>query len=70
MKNIFLILIRIYQISLSPLIGGYNCRFLPTCSNYSMDAIKKYGVLKGGVLSIRRILRCNPFIQSGVDEIE
>lgn len=45
------------------------CRFTPTCSNYSMEAIMKYGSIKGSYLSIKRILRCNPFSKGGVDPV-
>ena len=48
---------------------GATCRFRPTCSEYSYDAIKKYGVIKGGLKSIWRILRCNPFGKGGYDPL-
>lgn len=65
----FIAIIKIYRYFISPLIGA-NCRFLPTCSDYAMQAIEKYGVLKGGFLSIKRILKCNPFCKGGVDELK
>ncbi len=46
------------------------CRFHPTCSEYSMQAIKKYGIVKGGLKTIWRVLRCNPFNKGGVDEVK
>ena len=60
MKKIFLFLIRLYQRSVSP-YSPSRCRFRPTCSAYAYEAINKYGVLKGGWLAIRRLLRCHPF---------
>lgn len=58
--------IRLYQIFLSPLIGK-NCRFTPTCSAYGIEAISKHGPIKGVILTIWRILRCNPWGGSGLD---
>ena len=52
--------IRFYQVCISPLLGP-SCRFTPTCSEYAMTAIERYGALKGGLLAIRRIARCHPF---------
>ncbi len=63
-----ILLIRIYQLTLSPFIGR-NCRYTPTCSNYGIEAIKKYGALKGGWLTIKRILSCNPWGGSGYDPV-
>ncbi len=60
MKKILLSLIRFYQRSISPSRPPC-CRFTPTCSNYALQAITKYGALKGGWLALRRLLRCNPF---------
>ena len=61
----FILLIRFYQICLSPLKHGPTCRFTPTCSQYALEAISKYGPLKGGWLALRRILRCHPWGGSG-----
>ena len=60
MKKVFLSLIRFYQRHISPCTPP-SCRFLPTCSNYAKEAIEKYGALKGGWLTLKRLLRCNPF---------
>ena len=60
MKHLFLSLIRFYQKHISPL-SPPRCRYYPTCSAYAMEAIEKYGALKGGWLALRRLLRCNPF---------
>lgn len=66
-SKIFIAIIRMYQICISPLLGK-NCRFLPTCSEYAVKAIKKHGVLSGSYLSFKRILKCHPFNEGGVDE--
>ena len=66
MKHVLVWLIRGYQLFLSPLLGR-NCRFYPTCSHYAREAIEKHGALKGVWLAIRRIGRCNPWHEGGVD---
>ena len=63
MKKIFLALIRFYQKNISPLTPP-SCRFRPTCSAYAYEAIQKYGAFKGGLLTVWRLLRCNPFNKS------
>lgn len=60
--------VRLYQWIVSPLIGK-NCRFLPTCSAYTVEALQKHGVLKGSYLSIKRISRCHPWGGSGYDPV-
>ena len=60
MKNLFLFLIRFYQKAISPAFPA-RCRFRPTCSAYALEAIRKYGAIKGGWLALRRFLRCHPF---------
>ena len=69
MKKIFLSLLKIYQKIISPFFPP-SCRYYPTCSEYSVQAIKKHGVLKGLIKSIWRILRCNPFSKGGYDPID
>jgi len=69
MKNLIIWFISIYQKYISPLKKPV-CRFYPSCSEYSLQAVKKYGVLKGVYLSIRRILRCNPFCKGGYDPLK
>jgi putative membrane protein insertion efficiency factor len=64
----FILLIRFYQLIISPMIGP-KCRYTPTCSSYSLQAFKKYGVLKGFVLSIKRISKCHPWGGSGYDPL-
>jgi putative membrane protein insertion efficiency factor len=59
-------LIRVYQKTLSPFLG-HNCRYEPTCSNYAILALQKYGLIKGSLKAIWRILRCNPWSKGGVD---
>lgn len=68
MKRILLWLIRFYRRFISPLTPP-SCRFVPTCSQYAMEAIEKYGALKGGWMALKRILRCNPFHPGGYDPV-
>lgn len=60
MKTVLLLLIRFYRRFISPLFPPC-CRFSPTCSQYALEAIGKYGALRGGYLTLRRLLRCHPF---------
>ncbi|MEJ5351837.1 MAG: membrane protein insertion efficiency factor YidD [Melioribacteraceae bacterium] len=69
MRFIFIYLIKIYQKIISPLFPS-SCRFYPTCSQYAVEALSKYGVLKGGIKAVWRILRCNPFSKGGYDPLE
>ena len=66
MKKILLLIIRGYQLILSPMLGS-NCRYYPTCSCYTHTAIEKYGALKGTWLGGKRILRCHPWAKGGID---
>jgi len=68
MKRILIFLILIYQKFISPLLGS-NCRFLPTCSSYTIEAIKKHGSIKGTYLGIKRISKCQPFHKGGYDPV-
>ncbi|MBE6712494.1 MAG: membrane protein insertion efficiency factor YidD [Ruminococcaceae bacterium] len=68
MKYFCIFLIRSYQKYISPLFGPH-CRFTPTCSQYAVQAYQKHGFWKGSVLSIWRILRCNPFGKGGFDPV-
>ena len=68
MKRLLLKMIRFYRASVSPLRPPC-CRFVPTCSQYALEAVKKYGPFKGGYLALRRILRCNPFHPGGYDPV-
>ena len=67
-KFIFLSLIKLYQLLLSPFFGK-QCRFTPTCSNYSKEAIEKHGNIKGVSLTIKRLLKCHPWGESGLDSV-
>ena len=69
MKKIFIGLIRFYRKYLSGLKTAPTCKFYPTCSQYAIEAIEKYGVFKGGLLTVWRILRCNPFSKGGYDPV-
>lgn len=64
----FILLIKFYQWTLSPLLGR-QCRYTPTCSHYGLEALKKYGLFKGGYLTIRRILSCHPWGGHGYDPV-
>lgn len=68
MKYILIGFIRIYQ--MLPFSSHSNCKFIPTCSNYGIEAITKYGAFKGSILTIKRILRCNPFSKGGIDPVK
>ena len=73
MKKILLFLIRKYQKHISPFLSKcchINCKYFPTCSEYTLQAIEKYGVLKGGYLGIKRIIKCNPFSKGGYDPLK
>lgn len=65
---LFLGIIRVYQKVISPFLGA-NCRYTPTCSEYGIDAIKKYGPFKGGRMALKRILSCHPWGKSGYDPV-
>jgi putative membrane protein insertion efficiency factor len=64
----FIWLIKLYQYGISPLIGP-KCRFTPTCSHYGLEAFKKYGVIKGCILTLKRISKCHPWGGSGYDPL-
>jgi len=64
----FIALIKIYQWSISPWLGP-KCRFTPSCSHYAVDALKKYGLIKGSWLAIKRILKCHPWGGHGYDPV-
>ncbi|WP_456325586.1 membrane protein insertion efficiency factor YidD [Desulfonauticus submarinus] len=67
-KKFFLILIKIYQYCISPLFPC-KCRYYPTCSNYALEAITRFGVIKGGWLFLKRFIRCNPLFKGGIDPV-
>ena len=68
MSKILIFVVRLYQIILSPFVGQH-CRFYPTCSAYSLEAIEKHGAFRGLWLSLKRISRCHPWHEGGVDPV-
>ena len=68
MKKLFLIIIKFYRKYISPM-KSTKCPYIPSCSEYGMEAIEKYGALKGGALALWRIIRCNPFSKGGYDPV-
>ena len=68
MKKLFLFIIKFYRIYISPM-KSTKCPYIPSCSEYGMEAIEKYGALKGGALALWRIIRCNPFSKGGYDPV-
>lgn len=72
MRNIFVFLIDFYKKHISPFFHhlGIECKYYPTCSEYTRQAILKYGVLKGGFLGLKRIFKCNPFSKGGYDPLK
>ena len=67
-KRLMLWLIRYYRVNISPMHPPC-CRFVPTCSQYALEAVEKYGAVKGGYLALRRILRCHPLHKGGYDPV-
>ncbi len=70
MKKILIFIIKLYRKFISPLKTQPTCRFYPTCSQYSLEALEKYGTIKGSYLSFKRIVRCNPFHPGGYDPLK
>ena len=69
MKKILIALIKFYRKFISPM-KGTKCPYIPSCSEYGLEAIEKYGAFKGSLLAIYRILRCNPFSKGGYDPLK
>jgi len=69
LKRILIGLIKFYRTYISGLKAAPTCKYIPTCSEYGIEAIEKYGTLKGGILTMWRILRCNPFSKGGYDPV-
>ncbi len=71
MKRVCMWLLKAYQRRISPFFGarGIHCKFYPSCSEYMLQAIQKYGCIKGGALGIKRLLRCHPFAKGGYDPL-
>lgn len=68
MKRLLILLVRGYQVTLSPLLGG-QCRYYPTCSAYAIEALERHGALRGSWMAARRIGRCHPFRPGGYDPV-
>jgi uncharacterized protein len=68
LKRLLIALIRFYQMVISPLKPP-TCRFYPTCSHYGLEAVKRFGAIKGGWLTIKRIVKCHPFHPGGFDPV-
>ncbi len=68
LKKFLLLMIKCYRICISPYKPN-TCRFYPTCSEYSYTAVERFGVIKGGYMSVKRVLRCNPFNKGGYDPV-
>ena len=68
MKRVVIKMIRMYQRYISP-VKMTKCPYIPTCSNYGLQAVEKYGVIKGGLLAAWRVIRCNPFSRGGYDPV-
>jgi len=68
MKYVFMLLIRLYQFTIGPLLPP-SCRFYPSCSHYGYEAVQKHGAIKGGWMAIKRIGRCHPFHPGGYDPV-
>lgn len=69
LRKLFILPIRVYQLTLSPMLGPNKCRFEPSCSHYAVEAIEEWGIFKGSYLALRRILRCHPWGGFGPDPV-
>ena len=69
MKRVLIFLVKLYRMFISPLKGRSSCIYTPTCSLYALQALEKYGAIKGTYLAIRRVLRCHPFATGGYDPV-
>ena len=69
MRKVLIFLVEIYRKYLSPLKGHSTCIYVPTCSEHAIEALEKHGAIKGSLLTIWRILRCNPFAKGGYDPV-
>lgn len=69
MKKIAVLLIKLYQLTLSPFLGGGKCRFYPNCSQYVLESVDKHGFIYGVVLGVSRICRCAPWSKGGYDPV-
>jgi len=69
MKTLALKLLRAYKRLISPMMPAA-CKYVPTCSEYAVEAVERFGVVRGGAMTLWRVLRCNPFVKGGVDSVE
>jgi len=69
MKRLVLWLIKFYQKAKPPVFFSGSCRFTPTCSQYSYEAVEKYGIIRGGLLGLKRIIKCHPLSRGGYDPV-
>ena len=69
MKKVVIFFIQLYRKYISPLKRYATCRYIPTCSEYALQAVEKYGAVKGVILAIKRVLRCNPMSEGGYDPV-
>lgn len=72
MRSVLIGVVRVYQLTLSPVLfalAGPSCRFTPSCSQYAIEALRKHGALRGSWLALRRLFRCQPFCQGGYDPV-
>ncbi|WP_150048690.1 MULTISPECIES: membrane protein insertion efficiency factor YidD [Methylomonas] len=68
MRFLLITLIKVYKYCISPLLGP-RCRFYPSCSSYGLEAIQRFGAAKGSYLTLRRLLKCHPFHEGGIDPV-
>ena len=68
MRFILIAIIKFYKYFISPLLGS-NCRFYPSCSTYSLEALQRHGAVAGSYLTLRRLLKCHPFHEGGIDPV-
>ena len=68
LKHLLLLLLRLYQLCISPLLGP-KCRFYPTCSSYAMEAIRNHGAARGGLMAAKRLCKCHPLHPGGYDPV-
>jgi len=69
MKSLALKFLRAYKRLISPLLPAA-CKYVPTCSEYAVEAVERFGILRGGSMTLWRVLRCNPFVKGGVDQVK
>lgn len=68
MNRLLILLLQAYRLVISPLLGP-RCRYLPTCSDYALEALRRYGAMRGGALALRRLGRCHPLSRGGLDPV-